>query len=100
MAKVRFFFEIRDQEVVNSIDMVLIRKYEARGGGGADWNNFPKFVKRKASLHCVSLTIKFFLFEFVGFFGIDLGNDILDITYYEFLPLKFSVFERRPDKVS
>ncbi len=35
--------------------MVLIRKCEIRGGV---WNNFPKFVKRKASLHCVSLTIK------------------------------------------
>ncbi len=44
--------------------------------------------------------IKFFLFEFVGFFETDLGNIILDITSYEFLPLKFSVFERRPDKVS
>ncbi len=34
IAKVHFFFEIRDQEVVNSLDMVLIRKSETIEGGG------------------------------------------------------------------
>ncbi len=33
IAKVHFFFQIHDQEVVDSLDMVLIRKSETRGGG-------------------------------------------------------------------
>jgi hypothetical protein len=44
--------------------------------------------------------VKSFFGQICLFFGIDLGNIIINIAYYAFIPLKLSVFKRKPDKVS
>ncbi len=45
------FFEIRDQEVINSLEMVLIQKSETRGGGGPTEQKSDFTIKSKSSLH-------------------------------------------------
>jgi hypothetical protein len=73
--------------------MLLILKYEI-----FDLNIISRFFLNNSLASLRFLRNKIFLVKFIGFIGVDLGNIIIGITSYEFVPLKFSVFERKPDK--
>jgi hypothetical protein len=72
------FIEIRDQEVLKNLDIVLIIKSETTG------RSWPKpfhdfIIKRKASLHFISLTIKKFINYYLLFFIVQ--NSLYYIRY-------------------